>query len=522
MSTIKEQILEIFKTFGPKHFARKISNTPELYQYIEPMHGKNNSEKIYNFLNDDKQYLCKNGNIKQFNSINEGYRFCKLHCKCSLESTGEKVKKLKNNYSDDKKKEINKKRLTTTLEKYGVTNNGQIAIAKENHKKCYEDLDRVAEITIKVKATKKERYGNENYNNIEQTKETWANRPDSYWEERHPHINYSILKNKDELEKLWCTMTPGMIADTIGCHVQTVYKYTLEFGIRDKFQSAMEIELACFLNEHGITNIVQNTRKLISKEIDIYLPDLGIAIEYNGIYWHHEKIPHVTKEYHYKKYKECADKNIQLITIFSNFWNNKKPVVKKLLLNKLKMFKEYVHARKCEIKKISPRDTKDFLNDNHIQGYCTSQYAYGLYYNTELIAVMTFGKSRVGIGKKDEDSFELIRFSSSIRVQGGASKLLSRFIKDYDPKIIYSYSDNEWSDGGLYKNLGFVLVHDIKPSYWYVNPRIEKLMHRYNFAKHKLIKKEGDELKTERELTEAMGLLRLYDCGKKKWVLNLK
>ena len=46
------------------------------------------------------------------------------------------------------------------------------------------------------------------------------------------------------------------------------------------------------------------------KEIDIYLPDEKVGIEYNGLYWHSEKFKDIN--YHYDKYKFFKDNGINL------------------------------------------------------------------------------------------------------------------------------------------------------------------------------------------------------------------
>lgn len=305
-------------------------------------------------------------------------------------------------------------------------------------------------------------------------------------------------------------------------HVQTVFRHLNQFKLRDPYKSFEETQVVNFLISQGITNIVRNNRKLIpsGKEIDIYLPDHKLAIEYNGVYWHHEDIAHITKTYHYDKYQQCYDLGIQLITIFSGFWHEKRTIVEKILLNKLNIDSESIYARKCSIIELSARNIKDFLNTYHIQGYTTSSVNYGLMFENELMAVMSFGHQRVGIGAKDS-AWELIRFASKVRVVGGASKLLKHFIAQHSPNKIISYSDNEYSVGQLYKQLGFTLKNHVPPSYWYVSPKKEKFMHRYNFAKHKLVKMGHDAAKTERTITREMGLLKIWDCGKRCWQLEL-
>lgn len=523
---MQQQILQILEQYGPKHFARKIKNTPELYSVISTYPGTTVSEQVYNFLHPGES-VCHRGNSKIFNSINNGYRYCgkASNCQCARESVSKNCKLSKQSLTPEQISNINAKRNKTTYEKYGVTNNGQTPSAIQSRKELYDDPERVSKITSKVKNTKFEKYGDENYNNKEQSRETWKIKyTPEYWAERLDNEQYVKLHDKEWMQSMILMHSPLEISDILNVHVQTVYRYLHEHGIRDPYKSVAELELVGFLNSLGIYNIVRNTRKLIKsgKEIDLYLPDYNIAIEYDGVYWHHEDIPHITRTYHMDKFNDCAELGIQLITIFSTFWNDKKPIVKQLLINKLGINQDRIHARKCIIKELQCVDTKQFLIDNHIQGYTTAELNYGLYYNNELVSVMSFGtcNSRIGIGKK-EDGYELIRYATSKRVVGGASKLLRYFINQVQPSKIVSYSNNEWSDGGMYKKIGFTLDRDIKPSYCYISPNGSKMYHRFNFSKQKLIQKGYDSSLTEREITRHMGLMKLWDCGKKRWILNI-
>ena len=69
--------------------------------------------------------------------------------------------------------------------------------------------------------------------------------------------------------------------------------------------------------------------------MDFYLSEHNIAIECCGIYWHSELSSGKDRNYHYNKYKDCKDANIQLITIFDDEWNNNTDIVKQLLVNKI-------------------------------------------------------------------------------------------------------------------------------------------------------------------------------------------
>ena len=236
--------------------------------------------------------------------------------------------------------------------------------------------------------------------------------------------------------------------------------------------SFQEVELSDYiksllkLDETFITN---NRNVLDNNELDIYIPDRKIAIEYDGLYWHNEL--HKDKNYHLNKTNLCNEKGIRLIHIFEDEWLYKKDIVKSRLKNLFHINDEKIYARKCVIKEVSYKKCNDFLNENHIQGMCVSKYRYGLYYENELVSLMTFGKLRKNLnGNGTQDEFELLRFCNKMNtsVVGGASRLLKHFIKTLHPKTIISYADRRWSDGHLYETLGFEHTHDSKPSYFYV------------------------------------------------------
>lgn len=274
--------------------------------------------------------------------------------------------------------------------------------------------------------------------------------------------------------------------------------------------------------------IITNSKNIISpQELDIYLPDLNIAIEYNGLYWHSEKSGK-DKKYHLNKTLQSQSKGIRLIHIFSDEWNIKQDIVKAKLKSILKLSTSTkIFARKCEIKEVNIQDKNEFLNKYHIQGSDRSEIKLGLYYNDELEAIMTFSKPRLAIGKtKIKDNlikYELSRYATKNNIIGGASKLLKYFIKQYKPNYIYSYSDNRWSDmkQNMYTNIGFTISHITSPSYFYTKTFTERY-HRFNFNKTKL-KEQGYDIigKTEFEIMDKLGYNKIWDCGTTKYELNL-
>ena len=260
-------------------------------------------------------------------------------------------------------------------------------------------------------------------------------------------------------------------------------------------------------------DIAQSKRDIIYPyELDLYSSKYNIAIEFDGLYWHNEK--NVDNNHHINKTELCEKQGIQLIHIFEDEWLFKQEIVKSRIKSILGVIDNKIFARKCIIKDVSFKEAKKFLEENHIQGNCMSKYRYGLYYNNELISIMTFGNKRKNLGSASkEDSYELLRFCNKLNtnVVGGASRLLNHFIKIHNPKEIISYCDRRWSQGNMYEKLGFNFDHYSKPNYFYVVG--QKRENRFKYRKSELIKQGFDKNKSEHEIMLERGIYRIYDCG---------
>lgn len=286
----------------------------------------------------------------------------------------------------------------------------------------------------------------------------------------------------------------------------------------DNNVSGKEVLLGKLISEIYDGKIIKS-HKVGRKEIDIYLPELNVGFEFNGLRWHSELF--LDKEYHINKTNLCNDNNISLVHIFEDDFDYKKDIIKSIIRNKLgKSIK--VFARKTEIRQIIKKDVvKIFLENNHLQGFVNSNINYGLYYNNELISLMTFMKNRKILGGDGKDGgYELVRFCNKLNysVIGGASKLFKHFIKQFNPKNIISYCDISWASGELYNKLGMVDNGLTKPNYHYViNSKRES---RIKYQKHKLIKEGYDEKLTEHQIMINRGIFRIYNCGNKIFSYN--
>jgi hypothetical protein len=276
--------------------------------------------------------------------------------------------------------------------------------------------------------------------------------------------------------------------------------------------SNAENDLAEFISQNIYSGpMLRSDYEIISPlELDIVLPELKIAIEYCGLYWHSE-LAGKTRWYHRSKLELCEKAGYRLITVFEDEWVNKRPIVESMLRNVLGKTNQRVFARKCEVRELD--DVTEFLNENHIQGRGRSSVKYGLFHEGELISVMTFICGEVS---RKVSGWDMNRFATKIgyNVVGGASKLFKAFVKGYQPGVVISYADLRWGTGNVYGHVGFVNAGNTVPNYWYF--KTNDIVRRHRFG----LRKQAHEPKdvTEADLRYSEGWNRIWDCGHAKWV----
>lgn len=260
-------------------------------------------------------------------------------------------------------------------------------------------------------------------------------------------------------------------------------------------------------------NVLKNYSLSNGREIDIYIPDLNIGIEYNGLFWHSET--HRPNNYHRDKTRFCNNIGIRLIHIFEDEWEFKQDIVKSRISSILGKNDNKIYARNCDVMEISNGVASKFINRNHIQGNAISKYRYGLFHNNKLVAVMTFCKLRKNLTNKKykQGYYELLRFCTKkgINVVGGASKLLKYFIKNVNPHHIVSYADVRWTEGDVYKKMGFKWICNTRPNYYYIVDK--KRENSFKYRKSELVKQGFDKNRSEHEIMLERKIYRIYDCG---------
>lgn len=405
----------------------------------------------------------------------------------------------------------------------------------------------------KLKSTLKQRYGSENYNNLPQIKSTLLEKYGVDNPAKIPHYKEKSIETKknnhyEYLIEFCENNNLQFICEKEqykGYHFSNLYNFkcnkcdrlfkTTVYNLHNLFCdycnpekiTTVENDFYNFLQQILLkeVEIQRNNRTiLVGKELDFYIPNKKIAFEINGLYWHSEQSGNIPKSYHINKTKSCAFHGITLIHIFENEWINKKQIVKSVvstLLNTNTLNK--LNARDCIIKEVLESEKNIFLKENHLQGEDKSTIKIGLYYKNELVSLMTFRKT----SRFDKTvEWELLRFCNKINtiINGGASKLFSYFLKNYNPSTIVSYCDRRYFNGNLYEKLGFKFVNFTVPNYYYIINNYKDLKHRMSFQKHKLKKllSNYDEKLSEWENMKLNGYDRIWDCGNSKWIFSNK
>lgn len=435
-----------------------------------------------NIIEPPKCVVCgKNAKLQLYSGkSNFLAKYCSKECSHKSEHRRNKISESKNSYSKKQKIEIEEKRKKTNKEKYGVEYQSQ---RQEVKNVVSEKLSKTQIGDIR---------------NILLNKE-WLNE------------EYNIKKR-----------SASDIADELEVYYGTVIEYCKQHGFKIRKTSKESLpqkKIYQFIRDNYDGEILYNDWDILGDlELDIYIPELKLAIEHNGLPSHSANIDNEkNKIRHLKKTKRCQELGIDLFHIRGDQWIKKKEIIKSMLKNKMGLITNKIYARNCKIKILTPKEAKEFFEATHIQGYNNSFVKFGLFYDSELVSAMTFSKSR--FDKKYD--WELIRFSNKLNttVVGGFSKLLTHFRKNYSGTII-SYCDYSRSTGNVYVKNGFNLIRNSQSGYYWTDNH--SVYHRTNFQKYKLKKilKIFDPVLTEKQNMFNNGYRIMYDCGELVFALE--
>lgn len=424
---------------------------------------------------------------------------------------------------------VKKKTKDTNIKRYGVPSNLQVSEVKE----------KIAKLKLK---------------NVKWNENT------SIFESKD--VASSVLKDDEKLQNLIDDLFNKKEKDITLSDVSNVlgfsYNYTCQvmlgavssrkFNHLKRTLRGSEEEVGKYLDSLGV--IYQHNARpdfMLSEsgsrlELDYYIPDKNLAIEFNGTYWHSEQYGK-SKNYHEIKTELCRNAGVRLLHIWEYDWNqpNKREVLKSQIAYMLHLDTIISYnARSLTVAEVPYKEANEFLDISHIQGgNVNGKVRYGLYDGNELISLMIVGKKR--FSTNDSNVYELQRFTNKLytNVRGGASRLF-KYIINNNPNIGYveSFANNDFAQGtgkSVYSVLGFTYTGTSVSRYMWV--RGQEVVSRHSVQTPKLLSYTNGNLNepftgatkdfikgvdTERSYMERNGFYRVWNSGNDKYIKYIK
>ena len=522
----------VFKSWYPEVEARVVA-------WAKPLGITDWREMKYVYMNQLTEcpvcQIC--GKPVEFRTMNKGYKAtCSRECDLQLKSQSHK--KLWSNYTEEEKQtrleqaadareehtgyrspfldpEIRKKIDETMLERYGTTRyiseEGRQRIA-ESHA---EHRDEINEKIIKSWSAKSveekqainskrdetctERFGIDNYSKTKEFHNFMSKKSKSLWQDP----NWREKVKNTNLERY------GVLYTCLAKHVQDSNGKQISRSNKDF------VEL---LKNSGITDF-EYEFSLKKYSYDVKVGDLLIEINPSythnstiGPYFHGKHLSPKDRYYHRDKSKFAEENGYRCIHVWD--WDQIEKIVY-MLYNRERIF-----ARNCEVREVDLDTTNEFLNLYHLQNTCRNQeFRLGLYYNNELVEIMTFGTPRFNHNYQ----WELLRLCTrpDYVVVGGANKLFNYFIEHYNPSSIISYCDDSKFSGNVYTHLGMIYKTTSNPScHWYnikTKRHISDSLLRQRGADQLLGTTDGKGTSNS-EIMIREGFVEVYDCGQSTYI----
>lgn len=237
----------------------------------------------------------------------------------------------------------------TCLEKYGTENISKSKYFKNKMKKtCLEKYGvdnpfKVQEFKDKYVQTIREKFGIKNITNISQVPNIKEKIKNKHLDNFYNNINTlsrfvdnnlipliskeEYVGTKNETYRFKCTICNTEFESRIDdgqvprCQICKPY-----------YVSKLEIDIRTYIESIYNGKLIFNDRSIIGPlELDIVIPDLKLAIEVNGIFWHSDEMKPVG--YHENKTNKCKEVGYELIYIWEDDWDSEQKLVKELLEN---------------------------------------------------------------------------------------------------------------------------------------------------------------------------------------------
>ena len=350
-----------------------------------------------------------------------------------------------------------------------------------------------------------------------------------YNDDKFSKFIQSIYINKNRLLRI------KEIADLFGVTCIDIKRKLIKLNL-SKYFSLQDFDMKEFFKNFLIQSNIffykdyklqgkDSSNNIIPIEVDFYNPEYKIAFDINDVSEHN-----ISKQgkhyYHSKDVMLMKQFNIRLIHFWEweikddKLWYSK---MAPWILNLFNGNKIRVFARKCECKLVPLKEEKIFLNQYHIQGYQKSEICLGLYYNNELVQIMSFCKPRYNKNYQ----WELLRLSTKYGyiVIAGPEELYETFKRTYKPNSILSYCNLDKFEGNVYERIGLKLLKYNSPALSWYNIFAEKKYSATSIVMlgvDKLLKCNYGLHTDNNWILLTYGYRRIPDCGQNVYVYNSK
>lgn len=275
-------------------------------------------------------------------------------------------------------------------------------------------------------------------------------------------------------------------------------------------------EIATFIETLGV-EVLQKTPlpEQKKRKVDVFLPGLGVAIEYHGLRWHSTAVhPDVeVRNMHRDKRLACEAAGWRYVALYEDEWRDRRGLCESYLRNLLGKATS-LHARKLRVEVLTSAQARMFYDTHHFFGAGTASGRHmGLVDATGIHACMTFATTG---GRSAKPMQLLSRYATDGHSIPGGAQRLFKALRGTETSPIYSYIDHDKFTGGVYERLGFVFDETLAPDYWTIwsgkHRRHKTATTRARLASHP----EFDPALTEYENTQKMQFYRIYDSGKSR------
>lgn len=282
--------------------------------------------------------------------LNSGNIYCSKHCR----------------YQSQQMKEISRKNISKVKNRYFSTKQGrQHGLRRIKQIFNVDNVFKLKEIQDKVKQTTLTRHGVQCIFSSQKFQHDIKNTNITKYNTQHPMKNVNVKdkalqkRKQKNLQKFGVQYKALMTMFSLQ-YVQPLFSIQQYRGLNEKYKwkckicgkqfqsiytagklntkcqcqkvkhtSSQQIQLANFCSKYF--EIKKNWNGVIwPQELDIVIPQIKLAIEFNGLYWHQTSFKQ--HNYHYQKSIKCKQKGYRLIHIWQDQWKNNKEEIKGKLL----------------------------------------------------------------------------------------------------------------------------------------------------------------------------------------------